>query len=85
MLPSTPAGARGGMTRRGSPCPSLVALRLDLLPSGSLTAHAATELHITANWTAIAKFDGAFGSGAQTCGGTGALKYLRRPNVLRPD
>ena len=30
---------------------------------------------IGANWTAIAKFDGEFGAGAQTYGGTGTLKY----------
>jgi hypothetical protein len=79
-MPSTPVGTTGRMARRESPCLSLGSLRpdplrLELLTSGSLPAHA-TELHITANWTAIAKFDGAFGSGAQTCGGTGALKYL---------
>jgi uncharacterized protein with beta-barrel porin domain len=35
----------------------------------------AAELHISSNWTAIAKFDGDFGSGAQTYGGIGTLRY----------
>lgn len=36
---------------------------------------AAAELHITANWTAITKFDGAFGSGSQACAGAGTLRH----------
>ncbi len=44
-------------------------------PKNSALTTAAAELHISANWTAIAKFDGEFGSGAQTYGGTGTLKY----------
>jgi hypothetical protein len=32
---------------------------------------------LTTNWTAIAKFDGEFGAGAQTYGGASTLKYSR--------
>jgi autotransporter-associated beta strand protein len=44
-------------------------------PKNSALTTAAAELHISANWTAIAKFDGEFGSGSQTYGGTGTLRY----------
>jgi uncharacterized protein with beta-barrel porin domain len=44
-------------------------------PKNSALTTAAAELHLTSNWTAIGKFDGAFGSGAQTYGGTGTLRY----------
>ncbi|MFZ0721348.1 MAG: autotransporter outer membrane beta-barrel domain-containing protein [Xanthobacteraceae bacterium] len=43
-------------------------------PRNSALTTAAAELHMTSNWTAIAKFDGEFASGAQTYGGTGTLK-----------
>lgn len=39
-------------------------------------AGAATELHINANWTAIAKSDGEFAPSAQTYAGTGTLRYM---------
>jgi uncharacterized protein with beta-barrel porin domain len=44
-------------------------------PKNSALTTAAAELHISANWTAIAKFDGDFGAGSQTYGGTGTLRY----------
>ena len=44
-------------------------------PKNSALTTAGAELHLTANWTAMAKFDGAFGSGSQTYAGTGTLKY----------
>ncbi|MFZ0606870.1 MAG: autotransporter domain-containing protein [Xanthobacteraceae bacterium] len=44
-------------------------------PKNSVLTTAAAELHLNANWTAMAKFDGDFGSGAQTYAGTGTLKY----------
>jgi uncharacterized protein with beta-barrel porin domain len=44
-------------------------------PKNSALTTASAELHINTNWTAIAKFDGAFGAGSQTYGGTGTLKY----------
>jgi uncharacterized protein with beta-barrel porin domain len=44
-------------------------------PQNSALVTAAAEMHITTNWTAIAKFDGEFASGAQTYGGTGTLRY----------
>jgi len=44
-------------------------------PKDSALTTAAAELHITPSWTAIAKFDGEFSSGAQIYGGTGTLKY----------
>ena len=45
------------------------------VPKDSALATAAAELHINANWTAIAKFDGEFGGGSQTYAGTGTLRY----------
>ena len=45
------------------------------VPQNSALTTAAAELHINANWTAIAKFDGEFASTAQTYSGTGTLKY----------
>ena len=44
-------------------------------PKNSALTTAAAELHISSNWTAIAKFDGDFASGSQTYGGTGTLRY----------
>ena len=32
---------------------------------------------MTENWSMLGKFDGEFGKGAQTYGGTGTLRYLR--------
>jgi hypothetical protein len=43
--------------------------------SGTGDAIRVGELHLTANWTAVAEFDGTFGSGSQAYGGTGTLKY----------
>jgi uncharacterized protein with beta-barrel porin domain len=45
------------------------------IPSNSALTTAAAELHINANWSATAKFDGEFASRAQTYAGTGVLKY----------
>jgi uncharacterized protein with beta-barrel porin domain len=45
------------------------------VPQNSALTTAAAELHLTANWTAMAKFDGDFASTAQTYAGTGTLKY----------
>jgi uncharacterized protein with beta-barrel porin domain len=45
------------------------------VPQNSALTTAAAELHLTANWTAIAKFDGEFAPTAQTYSGTGTLKY----------
>ena len=44
-------------------------------PKNSALTSAGVELHITTNWTAIAKFDGEFAPTAQTYAGTGTLKY----------
>ena len=44
-------------------------------PTNSALTGASAELHLTANWTAIAKFDGEFAPTAQTYSGTGTLKY----------
>ena len=44
-------------------------------PTNSALTSASAELHLTTNWTAIAKFDGEFASTAQTYAGTGTLKY----------
>jgi YVTN family beta-propeller protein/autotransporter-associated beta strand protein len=45
------------------------------VPANSALTTAAAEWHLTANWTAVAKFDGEFGASAQTYAGTGTLKY----------
>ncbi|MGB7037227.1 MAG: autotransporter outer membrane beta-barrel domain-containing protein, partial [Xanthobacteraceae bacterium] len=44
-------------------------------PKNSALTTAAAELHFTPNWTAMAKFDGEFGSGAQIYAGTGTIRY----------
>jgi uncharacterized protein with beta-barrel porin domain len=44
-------------------------------PHDSALTSASAELHLTTNWTAIAKFDGEFAPTAQTYSGTGTLKY----------
>jgi len=44
-------------------------------PADSLLTTAAAELHMSSNWTLIAKFDGEFASTAQTYAGTGTLRY----------
>ena len=44
-------------------------------PTNSALTSASAELHLTTNWTAIAKFDGEFAPTAQTYAGTGTLKY----------
>ena len=44
-------------------------------PANSALTTAAAELHLTANWTAMAKFDGEFAGSSQTYAGTGTLKY----------
>jgi uncharacterized protein with beta-barrel porin domain len=45
------------------------------VPENSALTTAAAELHINANWTAVAKFDGEFAQTAQTYAGTGTLRY----------
>jgi autotransporter-associated beta strand protein len=44
-------------------------------PNNSALASAGAELHLAADWTAIAKFDGEFSSGSRTYSGTGILRY----------
>jgi uncharacterized protein with beta-barrel porin domain len=44
-------------------------------PKNSALTTAAAEWHFNANCTAVAKFDGEFGSGSQTYSGTGTIKY----------
>ncbi len=44
-------------------------------PTNSALASASAELHLTANWSAIARFDGEFAASAQTYSGTGTLRY----------
>jgi uncharacterized protein with beta-barrel porin domain len=44
-------------------------------PANSALTTAAAELHMTANWSLIAKFDGEFAPTAQTYSGTGTLRY----------
>ncbi|MFZ3361397.1 MAG: autotransporter outer membrane beta-barrel domain-containing protein [Xanthobacteraceae bacterium] len=45
------------------------------VPANSALTTAAAELHMTANWSLIAKFDGEWAASAQTYSGTGTLKY----------
>ena len=44
-------------------------------PANSALASAGAELHMTANWTLAARFDGEFGTGSQTYAGSGTLRY----------
>ena len=44
-------------------------------PANSALTTAAAELHMTANWSLIAKFDGEFAPTSQTYAGTGTLRY----------
>ena len=44
-------------------------------PANSALATAGAELHLTANWSVEAKFDGQFASTSQTYTGTGTLRY----------
>ena len=45
------------------------------IPQNSALASAGAELLLAANWTLIAKFDGEFAPGSQTCAGTGTVRY----------
>ena len=45
------------------------------LPHDSALTTAGAQLLISANWSLIAKFDGEFANGSQTCAGTGMLRY----------
>jgi uncharacterized protein with beta-barrel porin domain len=44
-------------------------------PPDSALASAGAELHISAHWSALAKFEGDFAPTSQTYGGTGTVKY----------
>jgi autotransporter-associated beta strand protein len=44
-------------------------------PKNSALASTGAELHMTANWSLAAKFDGEFANGSQTYAGTGTLRY----------
>jgi uncharacterized protein with beta-barrel porin domain len=44
-------------------------------PANFALTTAAAELHMSANWSLIAKFDGEFAATAQTYSGTGTLRY----------
>jgi autotransporter-associated beta strand protein len=44
-------------------------------PQNSALTSAGAELHMTANWSLAAKFDGEFAKGSQTYAGTGTLRY----------
>jgi autotransporter-associated beta strand protein len=45
------------------------------VPHDSALTTAAAELHLNADWTVLAKFDGEFASNSQTYAGTGTLRY----------
>ncbi len=44
-------------------------------PKDSALTTAGAELHINSNWSLLGKFDGDFGSGAQTYSGSGTVRY----------
>jgi uncharacterized protein with beta-barrel porin domain len=44
-------------------------------PANSALVSAGAELRMTARWSVAAKFDGEFGNGSQTYGGSGTLRY----------
>jgi outer membrane autotransporter protein len=44
-------------------------------PPNSALASAGAELHMTKNWSLLAKFDGEFARGSQTYAGSGTLRY----------
>ena len=46
------------------------------IPRNSALTTAGAELFLTPRWTLLAKFDGEFGAGSQTYGGTGTLRYM---------
>ena len=53
-------------------------LRRQRCRTASLTPALTTlgaELRMTQSWSLLGKFDGQFGSGSQTYGGTGTLRY----------
>jgi uncharacterized protein YhjY with autotransporter beta-barrel domain len=45
------------------------------IPTDSALASVGAELHMTTRWSVLAKFDGEFAKSAQTCAGTGTLRY----------
>jgi uncharacterized protein YhjY with autotransporter beta-barrel domain len=45
------------------------------IPTDSLLASVGAELHMTARWSVLAKFDGEFAKSSQTYAGTGTLRY----------
>jgi len=45
------------------------------IPKNSALTTASAELHITANWSVLAQFDGEFANTSQTYAGTGTLRY----------
>jgi uncharacterized protein with beta-barrel porin domain len=45
------------------------------IPRDSALTTAGAELFLTPRWTLLAKFEGEFGAGSQTYGGTGTLRY----------
>ena len=45
------------------------------VPVNSALVRIAVELHLNTNRSLTAKFDGEFATSAQTCGGSGTLKY----------
>ena len=45
-------------------------------PHDSALTTLGAELRMTANWSLLGKFDGEFGTGAQTYAGTGTLRYI---------
>jgi uncharacterized protein with beta-barrel porin domain len=45
------------------------------IPADSALASVGAELHMTARWSVLAKFDGEFAKRSQTYAGTGTLRY----------
>jgi uncharacterized protein with beta-barrel porin domain len=44
-------------------------------PADSALVSTGAELHMTANWSLAARFDGEFANGSQTYGGSGTVRY----------
>ena len=45
------------------------------MPPNSALTTAGAQLFFSANWSLLAKFEGEFANGSQTCAGSGILRY----------
>jgi hypothetical protein len=68
------AGSSGVPDAGVKACPPLLVDGAAPAPN-SLLASGAAELHFTANWSLLARFDGEFALAARTYAGIGMLRY----------